>query len=206
MLQLSSSSSIKTLRHSYDEKGKRKSAHADEKNEKVATDEEVYTSIVPTTDDPTLPALTGRVFLIGTSFALLLSFINTVLSFRTSVFYVNSTMAILLSYPLGIFVAKVWPGEHRPFNIKEHVLIGVIAGAASATPYGLDNVIVQKFHLFIGNDAITYWESLAWCMITQFLGFGIGTCHSLTHSFSWTHPSILNQAKANDISKLAEYG
>jgi uncharacterized oligopeptide transporter (OPT) family protein len=134
------------------------------------SDEEVYTSIVPTTDDPSLKALTPRVFLIGTFFALLLSFVNTVLSFRTSGFQVNSTLAILLSYPL----ARVLPFS-SPFNIKEHVLIGVIASAASGTPYGLDNVIVQKFHLFIGNDNITYWESLAWCLITQFLGFGIGT-------------------------------
>jgi hypothetical protein len=162
----SDSSDTKTLEHSYED---------EEKHAQSPQTEDVFISNVPTTDDPTIQALTPRVFLIGTFFALFLSFINTILSFRTNGFHVNASLAILLSYPMGIILAKVLPGEKTPFNIKEHVLIGVIAGAASATPYGLDNVIVQKFHLFIGNDAITYWESLAWCLITQFMGFGIGS-------------------------------
>lgn len=132
------------------------------------------TAMVPRTDDPDAPALTWRAMAIGTTFALLMSFVNTVLSFRTNGFQLSSTLAVLLAYPVGIFLSSILPGHKTPFSIKEHVLVGIIAGAASSTPYGLDNVIVQKFRLFINNSSISFWESLAWCLITQFLGFGIG--------------------------------
>jgi hypothetical protein len=37
--------------------------------------------------------------------------------------------------------------------------------------YGIDNVIVQRSTLFMGNTDITFGESLLWVMSTQLIGY-----------------------------------
>lgn len=112
-----------------------------------STDVDRFTSsIVPVTDDPTMPQFSFRVLVLGTFWCVafagtffLLSYTSLVanmcLSFRTNPFVIDTSVAILLSYPLGKFMARWLPsGMLNPgdFNVKEHVLISIIAGAGGA--------------------------------------------------------------------------
>ena len=103
---------------------------------------DIYTkSVVPTTDDPETPAFTLRAVVLGVIFAVAISAANTIFSFRQNSFIVPSSLSILLSYPIGLFLSKVTPkrigfGDFSillnpgPFSIKEHILVWVITGSA----------------------------------------------------------------------------
>ena len=155
-------------------------------------------SIVPQTDDPRIPQFTFRVFFLGTFWCVLFAFANTVLSFRTNSFDISVTVCILLTYPMGSFMARVLPKGYLnpgPFNVKEHVLISIIASAGGQGAYGLDNVIVQKYKAFFGNDDITLTESMLWVFATQFVGFGIAglTRRFLIKPKAMLFPGVLSQ-------------
>ena len=97
----------------------------------------------------------------GTLWNIFLAAANSVFSFRTNALFVPSTFANLLSYPMGILLARVLPAREfnmcglrwslnpGPFSIKEHVLISIIASAGGGLAYGTDNVVVQKFKRFM---------------------------------------------------------
>ncbi|KAJ3069899.1 hypothetical protein HDU98_007049 [Podochytrium sp. JEL0797] len=134
--------------------------------------EEHIEFIVPQTDDPSTPAFSFRAVFLGTVFAVILSFANTALSFRSNPFTISSTVAIIVSYPIGVFMSKVLPSgflNPGPFSMKEHVLIYIIT-SVSGLPYGLDNVIVQTHPDLMDNSSITFISALAFVLVTQFLG------------------------------------
>ncbi|KAJ3069020.1 hypothetical protein HDU98_007894 [Podochytrium sp. JEL0797] len=136
--------------------------------------EEHIEFIVPQTDDPNTPAFTVRAVALGCLFSVLLSFANTTLSFRSAPFSIGAVLAIIVSYPMGVFFAKVLPAgvlNPGPFSIKEHVLIYVMA-SVSGLPYGIDNVVTQRHHELMGDENITFIHSLGFVLVTQFLGYG----------------------------------
>jgi hypothetical protein len=83
------------------------------------------------------------VFLLGTFWCIGLAAANAVLAFRTNPFIVQSMLATLLSYPIGILLASILPKKYigigkfgfslnpGPFSIKEHVLISIMGSAGS---------------------------------------------------------------------------
>ncbi|KAI9173098.1 OPT super [Blastocladiella emersonii ATCC 22665] len=173
---------------------------ADVKNEKAAeldkkksssfvVDEEfesIVNDIVPTTDDVNTPSLTLRVWIIGTVFTVVLGVLNQIFTFRTNSFAVSSYVAVLLSYPMGLFMAKVIPSvkfslfgvevdtNPGPFSVKEHVLIGIFGSTGAAGIYGTDNLVVQQ--AFYNLDVGYFW-GLLFLYTTSTLGFGIaGVC------------------------------
>ncbi|RKO97434.1 hypothetical protein CXG81DRAFT_10581 [Caulochytrium protostelioides] len=164
-------------------------------------------AIVPITDDPRMPHFTFRVFVLGTIWSSFLAIANAVLAFRTNVFVVPVFMATLVAYPMGRMMAAVLPtrrvkfmGYHislnpGPFNIKEHVLITVIASAGAAGAYGIENVVVQRSPLFMGNADISFIDALAFVFVTQFVGFGIAGLgrRFLVKPLAMVWPSILSQ-------------
>ncbi|ORY40178.1 OPT superfamily oligopeptide transporter [Rhizoclosmatium globosum] len=132
--------------------------------------------IVPQTDDPSTPVFTVRSITLGTFWCILLSFANTALSFRTNAFAVGANVAIILSYPMGLFWAKALPSGNiinpGPFSLKEHVLIYIMA-SCSGQPYGIDNVVAQVMPDLMGNVSITFIQAFAFVLVTQFLGYGM---------------------------------
>ncbi|KAJ3077035.1 hypothetical protein HDU98_009436 [Podochytrium sp. JEL0797] len=137
--------------------------------------EERLEFIVPQTDDPSTPTLTVRSVLLGTLWAIVLSYANTALAFRTSAFGVGANIAIILSYPMGLFLAAILPSgflNPGPFSVKEHVLIYIMA-SCSGQPYGIDNVVAQRMPQLMNNTDITFIHSLAFVMVTQFIGYGL---------------------------------
>ncbi len=133
-------------------------------------------SVTMKTDDPDISSITFRTLFLGIIWAVFLSISNALFSFRNNAFIIPSSLALLLSYPMGTFLASVLPSgilNPGPFTVKEHALIVVIASAAGGLPYGVDNVVTQRWERWMGDRSITIFNSLPWVLSTQFIGYGI---------------------------------
>ncbi|KAI9204444.1 OPT oligopeptide transporter protein-domain-containing protein [Polychytrium aggregatum] len=140
-------------------------------------------AVVPTTDDPSTPCFTVRAMFLGIFFSVLTSAVNVILSFRTNSVTLPAYIAVIVSYPIGIFFAKFIPDVRfklfgvenslnpGPFSIKEHVLIYVMSNAG--TPYGVDNIVGQASPLYLNDTSIQAWQSILWILATQCLGLGL---------------------------------
>ncbi|KAJ9148132.1 hypothetical protein P3X46_030219 [Hevea brasiliensis] len=137
---------------------------------------------VPTTDDPSLPVLTFRMWVLGTISCVLLSFLNQFFWYRTEPLSITAISAQIAVVPLGqLMAAKItdrvffkgtrWeftlnPG---PFNVKEHVLITIFANSGAGSVYAIHVVTVVKMFY---KKHITFFVSLVVITTTQVLGFG----------------------------------
>ncbi|XP_074268235.1 oligopeptide transporter 7-like isoform X5 [Silene latifolia] len=137
---------------------------------------------VPTTDDPELPVLTVRMWVLGTLSCILLSFLNQFFWYRSQPLSITAISAQVAVVPLGQWMAAKLP--HRnffqgtcwefslnpgPFNVKEHVLITIFANAGAGTVYAIHVVTVVK--IFYKKN-MTFFVSLLVILTTQVLGFG----------------------------------
>ncbi|KAG2330333.1 hypothetical protein Bca52824_001513 [Brassica carinata] len=137
---------------------------------------------VPTTDDPSLPVLTFRMWVLGTLSCILLSFLNQFFWYRREPLSISAISAQIAVVPLGrLMAAKIsdrvflqgskWeftlnPG---PFNVKEHVLITIFANAGAGSVYAIHVVtVVKAFYM----KNITFFVSFIVIVTTQVLGFG----------------------------------
>ncbi|KAJ3243832.1 hypothetical protein HDU78_011734 [Chytriomyces hyalinus] len=165
--------------------------------------DEIYTiidAVVPRSDDPTLPALTFRVWVLGISFGVFLSCINTVFSFRTNTFSVSPFLAVLLAYPVGRFMARVLPEgimNPGPFNYKEHTLIFVITNTMSSPPYALANIIGQKYQLY--QTDLSLLSCFSFAIVTQCFGYGFA---GLTRRYLVRPPAMLWPSNFGTIAML----
>ncbi|XP_050376831.1 oligopeptide transporter 7-like isoform X1 [Argentina anserina] len=137
---------------------------------------------VPIGDDPSLPVLTFRMWVLGTLSCVLLSFLNQFFWYRTEPLSITAISAQIAVVPLGQFMASRittrvffkgtrWeftlnPG---PFNVKEHVLITIFANSGAGTVYAIHIVTVVKVFY---KKHITFFVSLLVILTTQVLGFG----------------------------------
>lgn len=137
---------------------------------------------VPTTDDPSLPVLTFRMWVLGTLSCVLLSFLNQFFWYRTEPLTITAISAQIAVVPLGqlmaskitkrvFFKGKSWeftlnPG---PFNVKEHVLITIFANSGAGTVYAIHIVTAVKVFY---HQHITFCVSFLVIITTQVLGFG----------------------------------
>ncbi|ORZ36656.1 OPT oligopeptide transporter protein-domain-containing protein [Catenaria anguillulae PL171] len=148
--------------------------------------EKIVSGLAPTTDDVSTPSLTFRVFVLGFIFCFALGAINTLFMFRANPYSVSSYVATLLSYPLGVLMAKTLPRfqfnflgipidtNPGPFSVKEHVLIGIFGSTGASGIYGVDNLAVQE--IFYDLDIGHFWGIL-FLLTSSTLGFGIsGIC------------------------------
>ena len=166
-------------------------------------EEKSFDNLIPTTDDPSTPAFTPRMLILGLFWCCFLSVVNAVGNWRTTRIQVDTMFACLLSYPMGILLAKILPnysffGIHLnpgPFSIKEHVLVSVMANVGSHGTVAIDNVVVQKFHLYIGDPNVTFYGSVLWVLTLQLIGFGLAglTTRFLVTPRNLIYPSILSK-------------
>ncbi|KAJ3153776.1 hypothetical protein HDU86_005109 [Geranomyces michiganensis] len=134
-------------------------------------------SVVPHDDNPADAVTTFRSIFLGTLFGIILCCVNGIMAFRPSAVVIPPTIATLLSYPMGVFMAKVLPRgffNPGPFTMKEHVIVTMIASAAGGgtggIPYGIDNVVAQ---MWPGEQSdITWGQAFGWVLCTQMIGFG----------------------------------
>ncbi|GJJ78726.1 hypothetical protein EMPS_11085 [Entomortierella parvispora] len=130
-------------------------------------------AVVSITDDPSLPTLTFRYWVMAILFSCLLSFFNQFFWFRTNPMSISALVIQLVSYPFGKFMATVLPAGRLnpgPFNIKEHVLVGLTANCAAGTAYAVDITVIQK--VFYKQD-FGFLANFLLILTTQMLGYGM---------------------------------
>lgn len=111
---------------------------------------------VPTTDDPGIPVMTFRIWVLGILSCVILSFLNQFFGYRREPLTITAISAQIVVLPLGqlmaatmtrkkFFTGSKWefslnPG---PFNMKEHVFITIFAsaGAGSVEAIHIVNVV-----------------------------------------------------------------
>ncbi|KAG0251021.1 hypothetical protein BG011_007904, partial [Mortierella polycephala] len=114
-------------------------------------------AVVPNTDDPSIPCMTFRFWVMGLISILALSF-------------VNQFMARVLptrTYRLFGFNFSLNPG---PFNAKEHVLITIMANCGAGTAYAVDIIVIQR--VFYLQD-FGFLANLLLILTTQLVGYGM---------------------------------
>lgn len=132
---------------------------------------------VPKTDDPTMPVLTFRMWVLGLSSCVILSFVNQFFWYRTQPMFISSISAQIAVVPLGHLMARKLPTRKflqgtkweftmnpGPFNIKEHVLITIFANSGAGTVYATH--ILSAVKLFYKRK-LTFIPSLFIMVTTQ---------------------------------------
>ncbi|KAK9941179.1 hypothetical protein M0R45_017798 [Rubus argutus] len=138
---------------------------------------------VPINDDPSLPALTFRTWVLGLLSCCTLSFVNQFFGYRQNQLYVSSVSAQILVLPVGKFMAATLPRKQfrvpltewtfsfnpGPFNLKEHVLITIFANSGSNSVYAVNIItIVKAFY----RRKLHVLAAFLLSQTTQILGYG----------------------------------
>ncbi|KAF9198035.1 hypothetical protein BGZ49_001266 [Haplosporangium sp. Z 27] len=137
---------------------------------------------VPVTDDPTLPVLTFRFWVLSFIFSVVGSVIWQYYYFRSTSGTFSIYFVILVTYPLGKLMAKILPTysvsvfgfgmslNPGPFNIKEHALIGITVSTAAQSAYAID--ILAATDLFL-HYRVAPLGAILLIITTQCLGYGM---------------------------------
>lgn len=141
-------------------------------------------------DDPDMPAMTIRMWFIGLVLCLFSGAMNMFFNFRYPAPSIVPMTLLLISYPVGKFLAYTLPiTTYRlprflgsvefslnpgPWNIKEHVLVFIMANVAVGPPYAINAVVVMQ--VYYGID-LGFGFSICLVLATQLTGFGLaGLC------------------------------
>ncbi|KZT40466.1 OPT superfamily oligopeptide transporter [Sistotremastrum suecicum HHB10207 ss-3] len=163
---------------------------------------------VSNVDDSEMPALTVRMWAIGLSLNMLSAAANVFFNFRYPAPDIPSLVVLLISYPLGKLCAFSLPVRTfrfpfasdfeislnpGPWNIKEHVLVFIMANVAVSTPYAMNAIVVSElFYQY----RLNYWFNLLLVLATQLTGFGLaGLCRRFLNLVVCT---LLNTLHAED--------
>ncbi|PON34733.1 Oligopeptide transporter [Parasponia andersonii] len=114
----------------------------------------------PETDDPSLPVLTFRAWVLGLGSCTLLIFVNTFFAYRTQPLTISSILTQISVLPIGKFMAAALPKKEYsllgwrfslnpgPFNMKEHVIITIFANCGvsfgGGDAYSIGAITVMK--------------------------------------------------------------
>lgn len=136
-------------------------------------------SAVANTDDPSLPASTFRAWVLGIFWAILIPGMNQFFYLRYPSVTLGGLAAQLLVFPVGRVWARFCPNvtvfgielNPGPFNIKEHVLVTIMATVGAPSAYATDIIAVQR-KLYDQDSSFIY----RWLLVTstQLIGFSIG--------------------------------
>ncbi|KAJ7959383.1 Oligopeptide transporter like [Quillaja saponaria] len=137
---------------------------------------------VSKTDDPNLPVLTFRMWVLGVAACVVLSFVNQFFWYRKQPLIITSISAQIAVVPLGHLMAKSLPNRMLfhgtrfefslnpgPFNIKEHVLITIFANSGAGTVYATHILTAVKL---LYKRQLTFLPAFLVMLTTQVLGFG----------------------------------
>ncbi|CDZ98406.1 Sexual differentiation process protein ISP4 [Phaffia rhodozyma] len=177
-------------------------------------EDSVYAEVraaVSNTDDPTMPVNTIRVWLLGSVGCVVLSGINQFFYFRYPTVTVSALVIQLISYPLGLLMAKLIPSNNSflnpgPFNIKEHTLITVMAGVAQQTAYATNIITVQRYFY---NQVWSFAYQIMLVLSTQLIGFSMGGLlrRFLVYPAAMIWPAALvNTALLNTLHSMSSGG
>ncbi|KAK3193888.1 hypothetical protein Dsin_025198 [Dipteronia sinensis] len=138
---------------------------------------------VPITDDPTLPTLTFRTWVLGPLICAILAFAFQFSIYRQNLFTIPNICVQILIAILGKSMAGTLPSKlvkvpgtswsfsmnPGPFNIKEHVLLSILATTGSDGAFNIATLAVRKLYY---HKYVNFWPGLLMIMTTQLLGYG----------------------------------
>ncbi|KAK6124748.1 hypothetical protein DH2020_041500 [Rehmannia glutinosa] len=142
--------------------------------------------VVPETDDPTLPVMTFRAWVLGLASCTVLIFLNTFFIYRTQPLSISAILMQIAVLPIGKFMAATLPekeytvfGRWRfslnpgPFNVKEHVIITVMANCGvsigGGDAYSIGAITVMKAYY---KQSLNFICALLIVLTTQIVGYG----------------------------------
>lgn len=153
---------------------------ATEGGEEVCAVKEVDVT-VPKTDDPTMPAVTFRMWVLGVISCVLLSFVNQFFWYRSQPLTISAICAMIAVVPVGHLMARVLPRHvffqgtflefsmnPGPFNVKEHVLITIFANSGAGSVYAAHILTAVKL---LYKRPLTFLPALILMLTTQVLSF-----------------------------------
>ena len=129
---------------------------------------------MPTTDDPSLPCLTFRFWVLGLGFSILTSTVSQLYYFKPQSASLSGVFILLITLFLGRLMSKVLPLgilNPGPFNLKEHVLITIMTNTASGGAYAIDILAVQNLYPY-GKPPGPI-ASIALLLSSQLIGYGM---------------------------------
>ncbi|KAK2648280.1 hypothetical protein Ddye_015769 [Dipteronia dyeriana] len=136
--------------------------------------------MVPITDDPTLPTLTFRTWVLGRITCVILAFVSQFFLYRQYTIRIPATCVQMLLIALGKLMAATLPSKPvkvpgtswsfsmnpGPFNIKENVLLTFLATSGSDSPYAVTILPVKKIYY---KKYLNFWAGLLMVLTTQVL-------------------------------------
>ncbi|KAI0314622.1 OPT oligopeptide transporter protein-domain-containing protein [Amylostereum chailletii] len=141
-------------------------------------------------DDPDMPAMTIRMWIVGLVLNALGSSLNVFFNFRSPAPTVVPLLMLVVAHPCGKLAAMTlpitvyrlprWLGGAEfsfnpgPWNIKEHVLVFIMANVSIGPPYALNAVVVSELYYGL---KLGFWFNIVLVLATQLTGFGLaGLC------------------------------
>ncbi|XP_022973117.1 oligopeptide transporter 3-like [Cucurbita maxima] len=141
--------------------------------------------VVPETDDPTLPVMTFRSWVLGLVSCCLLIFLNTFFTYRSQPLAISAILMQIVVLPIGRFMASTLPNRDfhffrwkfslnpGPFNMKEHVIITIFANCGisygGGDAYSIGAITVMKAYY---KQGLNFFLALLIVLTTQILGYG----------------------------------
>ncbi|RIB00410.1 OPT oligopeptide transporter protein [Gigaspora rosea] len=169
-----------------EEKNFKKDINEEEKNIEINSEDnsvnELISAAANVNDDPSLPCLTFRFWVLSTFFTVLGAAISVFYYFRSNYLNYSIFFVILLSYTAGKWMEKMLPTRRfriknwefslnpGPFNYKEHVCIAAAATAVGSTAYATAVISVQE--LFY-NTRVNFLIGFLLLLSTQMIGYGL---------------------------------
>ncbi|KAG7019371.1 Oligopeptide transporter 3, partial [Cucurbita argyrosperma subsp. argyrosperma] len=139
--------------------------------------------VVPETDDPTLPVMTFRSWVLGLVSCCLLIFLNTFFTYRSQPLAISAILMQIAVLPIGRFMASTLPNRDfhffrwkfslnpGPFNMKEHVIITIFANCGisygGGDAYSIGAITVMKAYY---KQSLNFFLALLIVLTTQVLG------------------------------------
>lgn len=134
---------------------------------------------VPKTDDPSIPCVTFRMWVLGVLSCVILSFVNQFFWYRTQPLMITAISAQIAVVPLGHLMARTLPHHvffkgslfefsmnRGPFNVKEHVLITIFANSGAGTVYATHILTAVKL---LYKRELTFFPAFLVMLTTQVL-------------------------------------
>ncbi|XP_047317646.1 oligopeptide transporter 3-like [Impatiens glandulifera] len=141
--------------------------------------------VVPETDDPSLPVMTFRTWFLGLLSCIILIFLNTFFIFRTQPLTISAILMQIVVLPIGKFMANTLPTRRftvlgwnftlnpGPFNMKEHVVITVMANCGvsfgGGDAYSIGAITIMKAFY---KQNLTFMCALVMVLTTNLVGYG----------------------------------
>ncbi|KAI8610120.1 peptide transporter MTD1 [Chytriomyces sp. MP71] len=134
---------------------------------------EMASKIVSTEDDPNLPVFTFRFWIITVLLSVFAGTLGQIYLFKPQTIAVSTLFILLLSYFMGLFMARVLPSgilNPGPFNVKEHVLIVVSSSTAAGSALATNILAVLNLYY---DQPLGIFHGVTLVIASQLLGYGI---------------------------------